>query len=89
MQLMNSIHQELKLIIEDELFDKIKCVMPSVGVFMNLIGKMDVTLSFSQYLRCMPNGIKMCRPTLMDEQDEFSPGVYIEDGRNPLFIHVK
>ena len=63
--LMDSINQELKFIIEDELFDKLSDSIPAVNVLLDLIGKVDVTLSFSSYLRGLPNGIDICRPTII------------------------
>lgn len=54
------------MIIEDELFDKLIEAIPIVTKLMNMIGKIDVTLSFVQYLRSFPSGIDISRPILTD-----------------------
>ena len=46
-KLMDSIHQELKLIIEDELFDKVNASLPALTILMTFIAKIDVTLSYA------------------------------------------
>jgi DNA mismatch repair ATPase MutS len=70
------------LIIEDELFDKISEAAPAVNVLMELIGKVDVTLSFSTYLKSLPNGVDICRPTVIDtpeeEESAFQPCINIQ-----------
>ena len=87
---MDSINQELKLIIEDELFDKLSDSIPAVNVLLDLIGKVDVTLSFSSYLRGLPNGIDICRPTIIQESESgFQPCVRIIAGRNPLLVFAR
>ena len=47
MQMMNSINQELQLIIEDELFDKLSDSIGVVGELIQIIAKMDVMLCYS------------------------------------------
>ena len=70
------------MIIEDELFDKISEATPAVNVLMDLIGKVDVTLSFSTYLKSLPNGVDICRPTVIDtpeeEESSFQPCINIQ-----------
>jgi hypothetical protein len=44
---MDSIHSELKLIIEDELFEKVNSSLPQIEEMQSLIAKIDVTLSFA------------------------------------------
>ena len=64
-QLMHSIHEELKLIIEDELFNKIGDSMGVVSKIIQMIAKIDIILSFAQYLRSLPNGVQICRPQIL------------------------
>ena len=88
--LMDSINQELKLIIEDELFDKLSDAIPAVNVLLDLIAKVDVTLCFSYYLRGLPNGIDICRPTIIqDDLSTFLPCIRIIGGRNPLLVFAR
>ena len=46
MELLNQIHQELKQFIEDELYDKLIKAIPTITYIINIIAKIDVTLSF-------------------------------------------
>jgi hypothetical protein len=62
---MNSIHLELKLIIEDELFDKLGKSISTVQYLSNLIAKIDITFSFAEYLRNLPKNVQICRPQII------------------------
>ena len=93
---MNSIHQELKLIIEDELFDIIGEAIGPVTALMDVIAKVDLTLSFVSYLRSLPGGVEICRPQILDkplthaQDDDASSSdgaqVFMRQGYNPLLL---
>lgn len=68
LELLNLIHQELKVIIEDELYDKLLLSMPAISSIIHIIAKIDVTLAYVQYLRNMPNGIQICRPQIITQE---------------------
>ena len=67
--LFDSVHSELKMIVEDEIFERLSVALPTISQLINLVAKIDVTLSFVQFLRSMPNGVEICRPKILDGID--------------------
>lgn len=96
--LFDSVHSELKMIVEDEIFERLSAALPTIGQLINLVAKIDVTLSFVQFLRSMPNGVEICRPKILDGIDHeeerginklLCPSVVMKSARNPLLISAK
>lgn len=68
-ELMEGIHQELKLLIEDDLYQLILASRSSTEKLFSIIAQADILLAFWQFLCDISPYTDSCKPHLIQDSD--------------------